>query len=736
LRAQLVQKGLRNGRFLQGELRMFRRTRFFASVLVGEEEIIISGSRALNRAVDGDTVVVERLDAREAAEYEGAAQRLRHKVSSGKVVSEAEDMEKAIEDEGGLSMTGRTKGRVVSIVKRNKKLLPGSIQSLEASRKLDVELQGDERIFFPADDRYPFVIVRPGKQEKPGKVEEYENMRVVVTIDIWDRFSEYPKGHWSRTIGEIGKVAVESEMILMEHNVNYEPFSDEVLACLPKEDFRPGPEDIKDREDLRDVCVCSIDPPGCEDVDDALSCEALPNGNFRVGVHIADVTHFVKPDTALDREASARCTSVYLADRRIDMLPRLLTTRVCSLRDDGDDRLTFSAIFELTPTAEIVSERFSKTVIRSRGALAYAEAQERIDGPDSDKSEITVAIKNLNSLALILRQQRRDEGAVELESDELQFELDEETKTPINFFKYETKQANKLIEEFMLLANQAAARRISSFYKPFSVLRCHPPPKTDNMKDLVKLLECHGVEGFDWESNKKLATSLNLIEKPQDPFFGRLVRVLTTRCMQEAFYICTGDKKQDKWAHYGLAMTHYTHFTSPIRRYADCMVHRFLEASLDDSPLPEVLMDKNCLKEQIAKLNYKHKMSQWCDRASAELYLYLYFKTRGEVEAEGVVTRVSKGGISVACEDYGAEGVAAMSPKDWVVIEDRQTVHGRPLSEFEGMTIGVFDRVNVLIRADPKDGKHRRLVFKLLGVTKSNQPQAEQREVPQNSMVP
>jgi len=725
-RAQVVAKGLKSGRFVQGELRMMKRTRFIGAVTCGDEEILVSGSMALNRAIDGDTVVVERLDAQQAVEYEGAAKRLRHGVVGGSV-SEADDMEQALEGMQALRVSGKSKGRVVSIVKRNKKLLPGSIQSLETSGQLGIALAPGERAFMPADPRFPLVIVRP--TDKSQKLEESEDTRVIVAVDVWDRFSEYPKGHWTRTLGKTGDVNVETEMILIEHNVSNEPFSEEVLACLPPADFKPKPKDIRGRRDFRDVCVCSIDPPGCEDIDDALSCEVLPSGNFSVGVHIADVTHFVHPDTALDLEAASRGTSVYLVDRRIDMLPRLLTTEVCSLRDDGQDRLTFSVVFEMTPDAEIVSEQFHKAVIRSRGALSYGEAQERLDGDSSDTSDVTMAIRRLYKLAMKLRKRRMDNGALELMSEELKFELDAETQLPTNLFKYESFATNQLIEEFMLLANQAAARRTSELYDQLAVLRCHPPPKPESMKDLTRLLDCHGVTDFKYGSNKELSQSLDGVEKPGDPFFNYLVRVMTTRCMNEAYYFCTGKLKKKEWVHYGLAMSRYTHFTSPIRRYADCLVHRFLADSLHIAPLSASMLDSTALAEQVDKINYKHKMAQWSDRASVDLHLYLYFKARGKIEAEGVVTRVGKTGVSVAVEDYGAEGQAFLRPLDWVIIKDAQKAHGRPLSKFEGMTIGVFDRVMVSVQADLQDKKYRNLRFELIGLPGAMTDMVEGREI-------
>jgi len=341
---------------------------------------------------------------------------------------------------------------------------------------------------------------------------------------------------------------------------------------------------------------------------------------------------------------------------------------------------------------------------------------------------MTQAIKRLNKLAVILRGRRVEEGALELSSNEFKFELDSETKLPTNLFKYESYETNKLIEEFMLLANEASARQISTAFKAFSVLRKHEPPQEDKMQDLAALLQCHGVNKFTWKTNKDLSDSLDQCENTDDAFFNKIVRILTTRCMNEAQYFCTGNEKsKSKWAHFGLAMSHYTHFTSPIRRYADCLVHRFLEASLKKSDLPESLTRKDGLTEQVDRLNFKHRMAAWSSRASVSLNSYLYFKVRGKVEAEGIVVRVGKVGIEVAVEDFGVEGQALLNTRDWVIIKDSQRAHGRPLSEFEGMTIGVFDRVKVRIEADTEDGKFRNLLFTFLG-----QPDAKPGEVEQN----
>jgi len=726
LRSNEVAAGLKSGKLVRGELRMAKNSRFIGTVVSDGKAYLVKGSEAMSRACDGDLVILERLTEAQA-EAQG---RRRHKVLDGKSgvkeVAEAELTQSALQGTGEMASTGENLyGKIVAIEMRSQRELVGSFypladpvskqgsgeQQSNMPPRVSVSLAEGERLFVPSDKRFPYVRVTP-----PPKL-DFEGLRVAVKVSVWDRMSEWPCGSYARTMGQAGDINVETEMILMELSIKNEPFTEEVLACLPPDDFTPGPEDIKGRQDFRQVCVFSIDPPNCEDVDDALSCELLENGNFRVGVHIADVTHFIHAGTALDREAADRCTSVYLVDRRIDMLPRSLTTDICSLRCDGKDRLTFSSIFELTPEGEIVSSIFCKTVIVSKAALSYKDAQEHLDSdPAADNSEVAQGVRNLSKLAVQMRAKRSEQGALDLSSTELKFELDGESQLPSNVFQYESFSTNKLIEEFMLLANAAVAREISSQLPQFSVLRSHNPPNEEYMTELKGLLTIYGVKTFEWETNKELQKSLDNIVKDDDPFFNKLVRIMSTRCMKEANYIASGAVSPADWYHYGLAMTHYTHFTSPIRRYADVLVHRLLAASQGISSLDEVLRDTTELTAGVERLNYKNNMARKADRASVDFHLYLYFKNTGPVIAEGVVMKVTKDGMQVACEEYGAEGIAKMPSVNWLAIIQKQSVFGRPLSKFEGMKIRIFDRAVVRIEADDQDGTCRGLKMTFLGL--------------------
>lgn len=711
--ASEVEKGLKEKRYFQGALRMHINTCLYASVACGGEEVEIQGRLALNRAVDGDTVVVEKLTAA-AARAEPAEKRLRLEVAdsefgaaegdAAKAPSVTQDlMETAFQlAKGFAGKEAGTKGRVVGILKRNWREYCGTLKPLHADRKDASEgFNKADRLFIPTDSRLPNIMIQTRHSAN------LENKRIVVVLDSWDRFSHFPRGHWTQILGEVGDRSVESAVILHEHGVITREFGDAILRCLPPADWQPGPEDLAGREDFRDLTLCSVDPPGCKDIDDAVSCERLPNGNFRVGVHIADVTHFVHPGTAIDREAAERCTTVYLVERRTDMLPGLLTTDICSLRG-GVDRLTFSVLWEMTPSAQIIDTKFCKAIIKSQAALSYAEAQARIDD-HSDRSKLTVALRHLNKIAKLIRAERMRMGALELASQEVKFELDSETQDPTDVAEYTLRETNKMIEEFMLLANQAVATKILNTFPMFAVLRRHPAPKDDALKTMGKLLAKHGINNFKFGSNKELGQSLAQAVKADDPYFNQLVRMMATRCMNQAIYFCTGEVQPALYSHYGLAMERYTHFTSPIRRYADVLVHRLLAAALGIQTLPEQLQSKPVITEQCDKINVKHRMAQWAGRASADLHTFMYFNKKGKQSAEAVVTRVRRSGVQVVVPRYGIDGVVPLPEEEWEINEDEQWAAKK---QDRAVRIEVFRRMVVGIEADGADFRNRtRLSF-------------------------
>ncbi|KAI6670145.1 hypothetical protein NL676_005030, partial [Syzygium grande] len=445
----------------------------------------------------------------------------------------------------------------------------------------------------------------------------------------------------------------ESEVVLIENDIDARPFSFQVLACLPPLPWSVSSEDLTNpiRQDLRHLCVFSVDPPGCKDIDDALHCTALSSGNFEVGVHIADVTNFVHPSTPLDDEAVQRGTSVYLVERRIDMLPKPLTEDICSLRADVE-RLAFSVIWEMTPEAEIISTRYTKSIIKSCAALSYIEAQARMD--DSRLADpLTTDLRNMNTLAKIMRHRRIERGALTLASAEVKFQIDTETHDPLDIGMYQIREANQMVEEFMLAANVSVAEKILKHYPLCSLLRRHPIPTKEMLEPLLRTAASVGLD-LDVSSSKALADSLDRAVG-EDPYFNKLIRILATRCMTQAVYFCSGDLTLPEYHHYGLAAPLYTHFTSPIRRYADVIVHRLLAASLGIYKLPAVFQDRPQLTSIADNLNYRHRNAQMASRASVELHTLIYFRKR-PTDTEARIVKIRSNGFIVFVPKFGIEG--------------------------------------------------------------------------------
>lgn len=447
-------------------------------------------------------------------------------------------------------------GRISGIIKRDLRNLVAQV-----TQTISKELC----LAWPVDSRLPGTLVLT-----PSGPEKYLNKKIVISLDRWVPGTLHPFGHVVKVIGPALDPQTEAAAILMEHQVETRPFSRKVLDCLPPKNWTIPAEEEAKRWNLRDENVCSVDPPGCRDIDDALHSKVLENGNWELGVHIADVTYYVTPDSWIDREAAHRCTTVYLVDRRTDMLPKLLTEVLCSLREKVD-RLAFSVIWEVDPKSmTIVNTRFGKSIIHSRAALTYQMAFDRIQN-QSDQSPVTESLRRMLEFSKVLKRRRIEKGALTLASTQLKFKLDsrgDEASQPSDISLYTLLPTNSMIEEFMLLANITVARKIVEFFPASAILRKHSSPKPEMIKQFSSLLRKKGFE-LDYSSNKSLAASLDSIHRPNDPMFNKLVRILTTRCMHEAVYFCSADFDKSEYQHYGLATEIYTHFTSPIRRYAD-----------------------------------------------------------------------------------------------------------------------------------------------------------------------
>ena len=549
-------------------------------------------------------------------------------------------------------------------------------------------------VFFGVDGRVPPILIRTGQKEAlVGK-------RILVSIDEWPANSMYPLGHFVKIIGTAGQKSVETEVLLHEFDIPTSEFTAKVMSCLPD----PDSFEIKcdeGRLDLRYLPVVSIDPPGCKDIDDALHCTVLPNGNWQIGVHIADVTHYVPAGCPLDVEASRRSTSTYLVARRLDMLPGLLTTDLCSLKSNVD-RYAFSVLWEVTPDAEIVDVEFKKSVIHSIASLTYQQGQAFIDmSPAEAKGNVQAeAVKRLAVLARKFRKRRLESGALTLASPEVKFVLDDESLNPTDVQSYTLYEANELVEEFMLLANVTVGKKILRQYPTLCVLRRHPAPHRSMFDGLISKARSRGFD-LDIDDSKKLADSLDAAVDPDDPYVNKLLRILSTRCMSPAQYFCSGDFRPQDWHHFGLATPIYTHFTSPIRRYADVCVHRLLAASIGHSPLPLHLSSKSILHDLCENMNRRHRAAQLAGRASVNLHTVIFFAGEPK-EEDAYIMDVDADGddgkdvvLSVMVPRYGIEGRATISSSGSgagkVVRNSEHSIL------YKGSTLRVFDKVRVRI---------------------------------------
>ncbi|CAI2166056.1 14609_t:CDS:10 [Funneliformis geosporum] len=669
-----------------------------------ETQIMILGRPNLNRAIQGDVVVVQLLSKSEWLRTPTAViveeDEEKNLFEELQKADELKEQSKDIDNESFEAP--RPTGKVVGIIKRNWRSYCGFInkQSVKGS---NTSTLSENVSVYPMDRRIPKIIIRT------RQAQNLMGQRILVAIDSWPKDSTFPLGHFVRALGIAGDKSTETEVLLLEHDVPHQSFSQQVLNCLPPEgeSWIVRDEHLQGRADLRNLNVCSIDPPGCTDIDDALHVRLLPNGNYEVGVHIADVTFFVKPNTPLDDEAASRGTTVYLVQKRIDMLPELLGSNLCSLREKVD-RLAFSCIWELNPDAEIINVSFTKSVISSKESFTYEAAQLRIDDQRLN-DDVTKGLRILNGLAKKLRARRMERGALTLASPEVKFQLDHDSQDPVDVEMKELRETNALVEEFMLLANISVAEKIHQKFTATSLLRRHHPPVTSLLELLVKAISHLGLT-LHYETSKALADSLDEALLPGDAYFNKLLRILTTRCMTQAEYFCSGTTSEKDFRHYGLASEIYTHFTSPIRRYSDIIVHRMLYASVDhNATYGRVLIDKEKIQQLCEVLNYRHRMAQMAARSSVELHTNIFFKGKTE-QNEGYVIRILKNGFVVLIPRYGIEGIVYSSSASGKAKKVSTDLNSAPLivynphnncleSVIDGKVISIklFDKVIVQI---------------------------------------
>ncbi len=470
--------------------------------------------------------------------------------------------------------------------------------------------------------------------------------KAVVKITDWPADAKNPRGEVIDILGKTGENDAEIHGILAEFGLPYK-YPETVEKAADKITAGITDEEVARRIDMRGIPTFTIDPRDAKDFDDALSIRRLPNGNYEIGVHIADVTHYVRPGSIIDKEAEKRATSVYLVDRVVPMLPEHLCNGICSLRPD-EDKLTFSCIFEMDENAKVLKSQIARTVTRSIRRFAYEEAQEVIE---TGKGDLADEILTLDRLAKILRKDRYDNGSVEFDRAEVRFDIDE-TGHPIGVFFKESKDANKLIEEFMLLANRTVAEfigRPQGRKKPKAfVYRVHDMPDPGKLADLSSLAKTFGYKVRPTGSTKDVNRSINrMLADVKGKGEENFLSTIAIRSMAKAVY------QTDNIGHYGLAFDYYTHFTSPIRRFPDMMVHRLLERYLGGGR--SVNIEK--LAEQCKHSSDMEQLASNAERASIKYKQVEYMNDHlGEIYS-GVISGVTEWGLYVELDDNKCEGL-------------------------------------------------------------------------------
>jgi len=572
-------------------------------------------------------------------------------------------------------------GEVVDIVERSKRPFVGYLHVL-----------GEEAWVIMQSKNMPYDIQIPVGREIPGSVKPFgpdgtyaihgvvdeeggelkarAGMKVAALVDFWKKSSPTPSGHIVDVLGEPGENDTEMHAILAAYDLPYR-FEPEVASAADSISEKITAKDLEGRRDFRDTLTFTIDPTDAKDFDDALSFRPLENGNFEVGVHIADVSYYITPGSIVDKEARERGTSVYLVDRTVPMLPEKLCNKLCSLRPK-EEKLCFSAVFEITPLARVVSKWFGRTVINSDYRFDYEQAQSIIKGEpgrDDLTPGIIEAVTVLNKLALKFRKKRFASGAINFERPEMKVKVDEKGK-PVEIYQKISFEANWLIEEFMLLANRSVAEYCAKTKKAF-VYRVHDEPDSMKLERLGQFVRHFGFKLGSIENGKAISKSLGqLFTDAKDCEALSAIEMISLRSMAKAVYTT------DNIGHYGLAFPYYTHFTSPIRRYPDLMVHRLLASYLAE----EKGADKLYYEEECKHASAREGVAAEAERTSVKYKLVEYMEDKIGMEFDGHISGLTDWGMYVEIEPTKIEGMVALRdiPGDFYEFdEDNLKVVGR-----------------------------------------------------------
>ena len=663
---------LKKGELIQGSLRINPRSfqdAFISSANNSERDIYIEGVEARNRSLPGDIVAV--------------------KINPPEEWKATKPGEKS--EQKADTVPTKT-GKVVYIIeKKHPRVACGFI-------KVFCNHSFGFALLSPVDNRLPRLMITLTDCPDDFKTQtaKYEKTLFIAKIDQWDNDKAFARGKIMRSLGEAGHIEPETESILLCHDIDSSPFSEKVLKCLPNgKKWRVTNDELKKRKDMRNECVFTIDPATARDLDDALSCKQISDDLFEVGVHIADVSHFIEQGTALDDVASQRATSVYLAQKVIPMLPNVLCEQLCSL-NPGVERLSYSVFWNMKGDGTILSESFGRTVIRSCVKLSYDHAQQMIESEDINKllpknfpeitgdfpfTQIASTVKTLFGISKFLRQKRFDSGALRLDQPKLSFALDSKTGMPNGCSIYQYKDSNRMIEEFMLLANMAVGHKIYKHHPNRAILRNHAPPQEIMMEEVADTCKKFGIP-FDITNSTSISNSLKFVLENEKSGFTKetlfsALTMLCTKPFQNAKYFCTGSiDDESAYRHYALNVPIYTHFTSPIRRYPDVMVHRLLTASLDKSF--EVKKDAEELQCQADHCNDKKWAAKKASEQSSLLFFAVYLLECGPLVEKGVIVAVLDKAVDVLCTRVGTT-VRAYMDKIPILKYDFSTNSGKPV---------------------------------------------------------